>query len=95
MNSLFNKEVLEYERQHGLSIGTTEGDVQAASGWSPDDEGGEADQARTARRLDEEETEASERRTVLKFEEEDLVEMRRDKMRQAAEERRRAEGRTS
>ncbi|SCZ93499.1 BZ3500_MvSof-1268-A1-R1_Chr6-3g08701 [Microbotryum saponariae] len=88
LNSLLNRELNEYETKHGLI--TPEGLIARSRAWEPDPSQQEKEEPkRTARRLDEEEEEKSLASRVrdLKWIEEEEVEMRRERVRIAAEER--------
>ncbi|KDE05593.1 hypothetical protein MVLG_04088 [Microbotryum lychnidis-dioicae p1A1 Lamole] len=89
LNSLLNRELNEYETKHGLI--TPEGLIARSRAWEPDPSQQEKEEPkRTARRLDEEEEEKNLASRVrdLKWIEEEEVEMKRERVRIAAEERR-------
>ncbi|SCV67610.1 BQ2448_5221 [Microbotryum intermedium] len=88
LNSLLNRELNEFETKHGLI--TPEGLIARSKAWEPDPSQQDKEEPkRTARRLDEEEEEKrlASRVRDLKWTEEEELEMRRERVRIAAEER--------
>ncbi|KAK4699078.1 DNA-dependent metalloprotease WSS1, partial [Phenoliferia sp. Uapishka_3] len=78
LNSLLNKEVIEYETSHGIRSG-----AEQLPAWEPAGPANDVDVGRTLVELD-----LGPRKEVLKFGLEDEVEERRDRVRRAAERRR-------